>query len=234
MLVKGGGGLAKVGALLVAAGALGAGRRHAAACRTRLSARASARGRCGGVHGQQGVTHGVPGMDLSAVVRFYIDKMLREVPGMKVLLLDADTTRSVSTVYSQSEILEQEVYLVERLDADKGELLFHLKARTSRAPPLVAAAAARPRAGGAWALQAVCFLRPTRENVARLRRELRDPRYGEYNLCAPCTIPRSPVAAFFFKRRLEALCGAAGRAQSSPTAWRTCGCRTWPRWTCAS
>ena len=74
-------------------------------------------------------------MDLSAVVRFYIDKMLREVPGMKVLLLDADTTRSVSTVYSQSEILEQEVYLVERLDADKGEQLFHLKARASRAPP---------------------------------------------------------------------------------------------------
>ena len=66
-------------------------------------------------------------MDLTAVVRFYIDKMLREVPGMKVLLLDADTTRSVSTVYSQSEILEQEVYLVERLDADKGEQLFHLK-----------------------------------------------------------------------------------------------------------
>ena len=29
----------------------------------------------------------------------------------------------------------------------------------------------------------MCFLRPTRENVARIRRELRDPRYGEYNLC---------------------------------------------------
>jgi hypothetical protein len=32
--------------------------------------------------------------------------------------------------------------------------------------------------------QAVCYLRPTRENIARLRRELRDPRYGEYHLCA--------------------------------------------------
>jgi hypothetical protein len=31
--------------------------------------------------------------------------------------------------------------------------------------------------------QAVCFLRPTRENVARIRRELRDPRFGEYHLC---------------------------------------------------
>ncbi len=32
-------------------------------------------------------------------------------------------------------------------------------------------------------LQAVCFLRPTRENIARIRRELRDPRFGEYHLC---------------------------------------------------
>ncbi|EFN56021.1 hypothetical protein CHLNCDRAFT_22879 [Chlorella variabilis] len=94
--------------------------------------------------------------DLVEVVRYYVDKMLREVPGMKVLLLDAETTRVVSTVFSQSEILEQEVYLVERLDADKGDQLFHLKA--------------------------VCFLRPTRENIARMRRELRDPRFGEYHL----------------------------------------------------
>ena len=66
-------------------------------------------------------------MDLSTVVRYYVDRMLKEVPGMKVLLLDADTTRIVSTVYSQSEILEQEVYLVERLDADRRDQLFHLK-----------------------------------------------------------------------------------------------------------
>ena len=61
------------------------------------------------------------------MLRQYIDRMLREVSGMKVLLLDAETTKIVSTVYSQSEILEQEVYLVERLDVDRGEQLFHLK-----------------------------------------------------------------------------------------------------------
>lgn len=70
--------------------------------------------------------------DLVEVVRNYVDKMLREVPGMKVLLLDAETTRVVSTVFSQSEILEQEVYLVERLDADKADQLFHLKASRRR------------------------------------------------------------------------------------------------------
>ena len=29
----------------------------------------------------------------------------------------------------------------------------------------------------------MCFLRPTRENIARLRKELRSQRYGEYHLC---------------------------------------------------
>ena len=49
-------------------------------------------------------------------------------------------------------------------------------------------------------VQAVCYLRPTRENIARIRRELRDPRYGEYNLCewlvarlSPETVSRSLV-----------------------------------------
>ena len=48
----------------------------------------------------------------------------------QVLLLDAETTGIVSTVYSQSEILEREVFLVQRLDIDRGEQLFHLKARS--------------------------------------------------------------------------------------------------------
>jgi hypothetical protein len=51
-------------------------------------------------------------MDLTAVVRSYVERMLRDVSGMKVLLLDAETTKIVSTVYSQSEILEQEASLV--------------------------------------------------------------------------------------------------------------------------
>jgi vacuolar protein sorting-associated protein 45 len=48
-------------------------------------------------------------MDLTAVVRSYVERMLREVSDMKVLLLDAEITKMVSTVYSQSKILEQEV-----------------------------------------------------------------------------------------------------------------------------
>ena len=70
-------------------------------------------------------------MDLFTVVRFYIDKMLKEVAGVKVLVLDHDTTQIVSMVYSQSEILEQEVFLVEKLEAHSGEQLFHLKVGTA-------------------------------------------------------------------------------------------------------
>ena len=51
---------------------------------------------------------------------------------MKVLLLDPETTSIVSMVYSQSEILEQEVYLVEKLQAEGGEQLFHLKVQLSQ------------------------------------------------------------------------------------------------------
>jgi hypothetical protein len=34
-----------------------------------------------------------------------------------------------------------------------------------------------------FALQAVCFLRPTRENVIMLKRELRQPRFQSYHFC---------------------------------------------------
>jgi vacuolar protein sorting-associated protein 45 len=97
--------------------------------------------------------------DLTAITRSYLERALREVGGMKVLLLDAETTRFASTVLSQSDILDAEVFLVDRLDTvdSKADRLPHLRA--------------------------LAFLRPTRENVARLRRELREPRFGSYHLC---------------------------------------------------
>lgn len=72
-------------------------------------------------------------MDLVDILRNYVERMLRDVRGMKVLLLDAETTKIVSAVYSQSEILEHEVYLVQRLDAEVSEQLLHMKVRTESA-----------------------------------------------------------------------------------------------------
>jgi len=97
-------------------------------------------------------------MNVIQAVQDYIMKMLSNIQGMKVLLMDSETIGIVSMVYSQSQILQKDVVLFERIDGVKSrELMAHLKA--------------------------VCFLRPTPENLKRLDDELRAPKYGEYHLC---------------------------------------------------
>jgi len=65
----------------------------------------------------------------------------------------------VSVVYSQSELLQKEVFLVELVDSisKSSEPMSHLKA--------------------------IYFLRPTSENIQYMRRQLSSPRFGEYHLC---------------------------------------------------
>lgn len=86
----------------------------------------------------------------------YILKMIGSVSGMKVLLMDAETIAMVSLVCAQSDIMEKEVFLFERLDNASREVLLHLNA--------------------------VVLVRPTLANVGLLSTELRDPKYGEYHL----------------------------------------------------
>jgi len=95
-------------------------------------------------------------MDLTNVLRGYFSKVVDGVSGMKVLVLDKETVRIIGTVLSQSEILEREMYLTEILENEHREKLDHLRA--------------------------VCLVRPTKENLALLRRELRAPKYKEYHL----------------------------------------------------
>lgn len=75
---------------------------------------------------------------------------------MKVLILDSQTVSIVSVAYSQSELLQKEVFLVELVDSMSKEPMTHLKA--------------------------VYFLRPTSDNIQNLRRQLAIPRFGEYHL----------------------------------------------------
>jgi len=61
-------------------------------------------------------------------------------------------------VYAQSEILQKEVFLFERLDGGgTREPMKHLKC--------------------------ICFLRPTRDNIDLLAKELKAPKYGQYYIC---------------------------------------------------
>lgn len=97
-------------------------------------------------------------MVLVTAVRDYVNRMLQDISGMKVLILDSQTVSIVSVVYSQSDLLKKEVFLVELIDSisKSKESMSHLKA--------------------------VYFLRPTSENIQLLRRQLANPRFGEYHL----------------------------------------------------
>ncbi|KAL5776720.1 hypothetical protein ACOSP7_009646 [Xanthoceras sorbifolium] len=97
-------------------------------------------------------------MVMVTAVRDYINRMLQDISGMKVFILDSQTVSIVSVAYSQSELLQKEVFLVELVDSISmsKESMSHLKA--------------------------VFFLRPTSENIQHLRRQLANPRFGEYHL----------------------------------------------------
>ena len=66
-------------------------------------------------------------------------------------------TSIVSMVYAQSEILQKEVYLFEKIDMLERESMKHLNCIT--------------------------FIRPTKENVELLAQEIRSPKYGFYFIC---------------------------------------------------
>ncbi|KAK1323918.1 hypothetical protein QJS10_CPA02g00599 [Acorus calamus] len=95
-------------------------------------------------------------MVLISSARDYVGRMLQDISGMKVLVVDSQTVSIVSVVYSQSELLQKEVFLVELVGSMSKESMAHLKA--------------------------VYFLRPTSENIQHLRRHLASPRFGEYHL----------------------------------------------------
>ena len=86
---------------------------------------------------------------------------------MKALLLDSATTKIVSMVYSQTQILEKEVYLVEQL-GKKHEGMNHLKA--------------------------ALFIQPTEANFELLVKELKEPRFKEYHLFFSNILPADMLA----------------------------------------
>ncbi|CAD7944648.1 unnamed protein product [Amoebophrya sp. A25] len=93
----------------------------------------------------------------------YIELMLDRVPGMKVLLLDQETTGIVSMVYSQSQILEKEVFLVEKIENENQEKMGHLSV--------------------------ICLLRPTDKNFMLLSKHLKNPRYRNYSVFFTNSVP---------------------------------------------
>ena len=82
--------------------------------------------------------------------------MASDVSGMKVLVMDAETTGNVSMVYTQTQILQHEVFLIDSIERARTDKMAHLKA--------------------------IYFVRPTLENVRLLAEEFKEPKYGEYHV----------------------------------------------------
>ncbi|EGC36039.1 hypothetical protein DICPUDRAFT_32454 [Dictyostelium purpureum] len=100
-------------------------------------------------------------MDVILAVQEYINKMLSNIQGMKVLVLDKETAGIVSMVYTQSKILQKEVFLFEKIENEKEKML-HMKG--------------------------VYFLRPTETNINYIKDELKDPKYNKYHIFFTNTI----------------------------------------------
>ncbi|KAJ5071839.1 vacuolar protein sorting-associated protein [Anaeramoeba ignava] len=95
-------------------------------------------------------------MNIYEALKNYISNMLSEVQGMKVLVLDHETTGIISLIYSQSELLQKQVFLVDKLEKQERETLTHLKG--------------------------LIFIRPERQNIIKISEELQNPKYGEYHI----------------------------------------------------
>mmetsp|Transcript_50468 Transcript_50468/g.117822 ORF Transcript_50468/g.117822 Transcript_50468/m.117822 type:complete len:577 (-) Transcript_50468:93-1823(-) len=104
-------------------------------------------------------------MSITGGMKEYIQSMIDRIPGMKVLVLDDETLGIISMVYSQSDILQHEVFLVEKIKAEQHEKMRHLNA--------------------------ICFLRPTNDNFLRLTKELKNPKYQEYHLFFTNVVPHA-------------------------------------------
>eukprot|EP00919_Chromeraceae_sp_WS-2016_P051134 GHVR01121300.1.p1 GENE.GHVR01121300.1~~GHVR01121300.1.p1 ORF type:complete len:588 (-),score=117.24 GHVR01121300.1:145-1908(-) len=86
----------------------------------------------------------------------YVRSMIDKVSGMKALILDKETTGILSLLYSQTQILEKEVFLVDMIETEHKERMKHVNA--------------------------IVFVRPTVDNINRLIKEMRSPSYGEYHI----------------------------------------------------
>ncbi|BGP20303.1 hypothetical protein JCM10213_002068 [Rhodosporidiobolus nylandii] len=135
-------------------------------------------------------------MDCLKAIQQYVDKIIKETQGIKVLLLDAETTPILSLATTQSHLLQHEVYLTDRIDnpsrAVPSAALAHSSASSSSAtsyPPTTSSRGVERLPH----LRCICVLRPTDESIEQCERELREGRYGGYWLYFTNVLKKSQI-----------------------------------------
>lgn len=110
-------------------------------------------------------------MNLYTASHDYMNKVLG-TPGMKALLLDQETTQMIGNVYSQSDIIAKQVFLVERVDNRNDDVYRDDDGKQNM-----------------HHLSAVCFVRPTKKTINCLKAALRAPRFKEYHFFFSNIVP---------------------------------------------
>ena len=88
-------------------------------------------------------------------------------------------------IYTQTDIIQKQVYLVEELGAAVHERMLHLKA--------------------------IVFVRPTQANIRALEKELANPTYGEYHIFFSNVLPRTLLESVARADKKEVRSGEDGR-----------------------
>lgn len=102
-------------------------------------------------------------MDMVLALKLYVSCMIEDSrDGMKLMLMDKVTTTIISMIYTQTEMLQKEVFLFEHIHTEGREPMKHLKA--------------------------IVFIQPTQANIELLEQELKHPKYESYYLYFSNTI----------------------------------------------
>jgi vacuolar protein sorting-associated protein 45 len=95
-------------------------------------------------------------LNVFKIVKDYVNRLIAKDKVMKVLLLDDDTLRIISVAYSQSELLERGVFLVDQLS--------------------------NPQRKKMPTMRCIIFVRPANQTLSLVRDELKAARYNGYHL----------------------------------------------------
>lgn len=106
-------------------------------------------------------------MDLSKSSTAYVERLIEQDGKPKILLLDTDTTAILSLATSQSALLKNDVFLIDKVANPSRQKLRHL--------------------------DCTVFVRPSSESIQAIIDELRVPRYGKYTLVFTNVVRKSQL-----------------------------------------
>jgi len=118
-----------------------------------------------------------PSLDLLKTGEDYVEKLIKDIPGMKVMILDQETTSIVSLCYSFTQSLDKNIYLVDQIRNTAKKSVPQTGVRDGITPDPAA-----EQSDKMVHLVAVYIVRPTEENIRLIMSELEDPKYGGYYL----------------------------------------------------